>query len=79
MPRADGRGYDFLETWTTIRSATLNPCSRRYWGTYGECGAETQRLKDGELLIGRRFILREEAQGLGGRTRREVERGWIDE
>jgi hypothetical protein len=36
-------------------------------------------LKDGDLLIGRWFILREEAQAWADELRRGVERGWIEE
>ena len=41
-------------------------------------GWEVQILRDGELVMGRRFILREGAARWGEAERNRIERGWTD-
>jgi len=36
-------------------------------------------VRDGELTISQRFVLRERAVGWSEGERRDIERGWIDE
>ena len=50
-------------------------CELKY---HGEWGVESQILKDGELVLGQRFVLREHAVKWSEEQRRDVERGWID-
>jgi hypothetical protein len=41
-------------------------------------GVETQIFRDGELVIGRRFVVREQAIKWADEQRRDIERGWTD-
>jgi hypothetical protein len=50
-------------------------CELRY---HGEWGVEAQFLKNEELLIGRRFDLREQAVRWAEEMRTALENGWED-
>jgi hypothetical protein len=50
-------------------------CELRY---HGEWGVEAQFLKNEELLIGRRFDLREQAVRWAEEMRTALEKGWED-
>jgi hypothetical protein len=50
-------------------------CELRY---HGEWGVEAQFLNNEELLIGRRFDLREQAVRWAEETRTALEKGWED-
>jgi hypothetical protein len=55
----------------TVRVAHINwSCELR---SHGEWGTEAQILRDGELVIGRRFLTREEAVGWAEGQRRRIE------
>jgi hypothetical protein len=41
-------------------------------------GWEAIILREGELVISQRFVLREHAVGWSEEQRRDVERGWVD-
>lgn len=74
-PRAAHVSTPGEEIWRTRVNHVWWSCELRI---HGEWGVEAQILRDNELVIGQRFILRAQAVAWADEQRRLLERGFQD-